>query len=51
MAFIEYNNNPVGRRVGDCAVRAVSKALNMGQVVYLPVFTFHLLLSTQYIVV
>lgn len=26
--FIEYNNNPVGRRVGDCAVRAVSKALN-----------------------
>lgn len=30
MAFIEFNNNPVGRRVGDCAVRAVSKALNMG---------------------
>lgn len=23
----EFNNNPVGRRVGDCAVRAVSKAL------------------------
>lgn len=30
MAYIEFNNNPVGRRVGDCAVRAVSKALNMG---------------------
>ena len=28
MAWIEFNNNPVGRRVGDCAVRAVSKALN-----------------------
>lgn len=26
--FIEYNPNPTGRRVGDCAVRAVSKALN-----------------------
>lgn len=26
--YIEFNNNPVGRRVGDCAVRAVSKALN-----------------------
>ena len=30
MAFIEFNNNPVGRRVGDCAVRAISKALDMG---------------------
>ena len=30
MAYIEFNNNPVGRRVGDCAVRAVSRALNMG---------------------
>ena len=28
--WIEFNNNPVGRRVGDCAVRAVSKALDMG---------------------
>ena len=28
MAFIEYNPNPTGRKVGDCAVRAVSKALN-----------------------
>ena len=27
--FIEYNPNPTGRRVGDCAVRAVSKALNV----------------------
>jgi len=26
--FIEYNLNPVGRRVGDCTVRAVAKALN-----------------------
>lgn len=24
----EFNNNPVGRRVGDCAVRAVAKALD-----------------------
>lgn len=30
MAYIEYNPNPVGRKVGDCAVRAVAKALNMG---------------------
>lgn len=27
--FIEYNPNPVGRRVGDCAVRAISKALDI----------------------
>lgn len=27
--YIEFNNNPVGRRVGDCAVRAISKALDM----------------------
>lgn len=26
----EYLNNPVGRRVGDCAVRAIAKALDMG---------------------
>ena len=25
--WIEYNPNPVGRRVDDCAVRAISKAL------------------------
>ena len=25
--FIEYNPNPVARRVGDCAVRAITKAL------------------------
>ena len=30
MAYKEYNPNPVGRKVGDCAVRAVSKALGMG---------------------
>lgn len=30
MAYIEFNPNPVGRRVGDCAVRAVSKALGTG---------------------
>lgn len=30
MAYVEFQNNPVGRRVGDCAVRAVSKALDMG---------------------
>ena len=27
--FIEYHNNPCGRRVGDCAVRAISKALDV----------------------
>jgi hypothetical protein len=27
MAFVFYNPNPKGIRVGDCAVRAVSKAL------------------------
>ena len=26
--YREFNNNPTGRRVGDCAVRAVSLALN-----------------------
>lgn len=25
----EYNPNPVGRRVGDCAVRAIAKALDI----------------------
>lgn len=29
MAFVEWNPNPVGRRVGDCAVRAISKALDV----------------------
>lgn len=27
--WIEFNNNPTGRRVGDCAVRAVSVALGI----------------------
>ena len=27
--WIEYNPNPVGRFVGDCAVRAISLALNI----------------------
>ena len=30
MAYVEFRNNPVGRMVGDCSVRAISKALNMG---------------------
>lgn len=30
MAYVYYNPNPIGRSVGDCSVRAVSKALNMG---------------------
>ena len=30
MAYVEFNNNPCGRRVGDCSVRAISKALGMG---------------------
>ena len=29
MVFEEYNPNPVGRKVGDCAVRAISKALGI----------------------
>lgn len=28
MPYIPFNNNPKNQRVGDCAVRAVSKALN-----------------------
>ncbi len=28
MMWQEYNPNPTGRRVGDCAIRAVSKALD-----------------------
>lgn len=27
--WIEFNNNPTGRRVGDCAIRAVSLALDV----------------------
>ena len=27
--WIKYNPNPTGRNVGDCAVRAVAKALNI----------------------
>jgi len=27
MAFVYFNPNPYGNRVGDCAVRAISKAL------------------------
>ena len=30
MAYVEWNPNPVARSVGDCAVRAVAKALDMG---------------------
>ena len=30
MAYVEFNPNPVGRKVGDCAVRALAKALDMG---------------------
>ena len=29
MAYIKYNPNPTGRNVGDCAVRAVAKALKI----------------------
>lgn len=28
MAYIKYNPNPEGRSVGDCAVRAIAKALD-----------------------
>ncbi len=27
--YVEYNPNPIARRVGDCAVRAIAKALNV----------------------
>jgi hypothetical protein len=27
--WIEYNPNPTGRRVGDCSIRAVAKALGL----------------------
>lgn len=27
--YVYYNPNPTGRNVGDCAIRAVSKALNV----------------------
>lgn len=29
MAYVFYNPNPTGRFVGDCAIRAVAKALDM----------------------
>lgn len=28
MMWIEYNVNPLNRRVGDCVIRAISRALN-----------------------
>lgn len=28
--YVHFNNNPVGRSTGDCAVRAISKALGLG---------------------
>ena len=27
--WIQFNNNPLGKKVGDCSVRAVSKALDI----------------------
>ena len=30
MAYVEWNPNPVGRKVGDCAIRAVAKVLGLG---------------------
>lgn len=30
MAYVEFNPNPAARLVGDCSVRAIAKALNMG---------------------
>ena len=27
--FVEYNPNPCGRSVGDCAIRAIARALNV----------------------
>jgi hypothetical protein len=29
MAYVYYNPNPTGRMVGDCAIRAISKALDI----------------------
>ena len=29
MAYVYFNENPTGRHVGDCSVRAVSKALDI----------------------
>ena len=29
MAYVEFNPNPTGRRVGDCAVRAIAAALDI----------------------
>ena len=29
MSYSYFNPNPVGRRVGDCAIRAISKALSV----------------------
>jgi len=29
MSYIEYNPNPSGLSVGDCTIRAISKALNL----------------------
>ncbi len=29
MAFVEYNPNPLGKRVGDCVIRAITKVIDI----------------------
>jgi len=52
--YIGYNTNPSGKRVGDCAVRAISKALNLTwEDAYLSLVTeglrFHDMPSSNYV--
>ena len=52
--YIGYNTNPSGKRVGDCAVRAIEKALNLTwEDAYLSLVTeglrFHDMPSSNYV--
>lgn len=52
--YIGFNNNPSGKRVGDCAVRAISKALGMiWEDAYIALvtegFKFHDMPSSNYV--
>lgn len=41
MSYVLFNNNPHGKNVGDCTIRAASKALNQSwETTYLDLVTF-----------
>ena len=46
MMWIEYLNNPFGLRVGDCVIRAISKALDKSwEETYVDLCVAHLMMT------